>query len=427
MTHLFITVGGSHQPIVTAIRELQPTYVVFFCTGKDPATGKPGSRSEVEGKGNCLKALREDTAPSLPAIPVQCGLAEGTWHVVEVPADDLDAAFCVMAASLHDVTEHDAKLVADYTGGTKSMTAAMVLAALDHGNAQLQSVQGARANLVQVQDGSQYLASSSVANIRFWRDCHLALAGWQHYAWDQSALVLRSIGAPIAAPLKPRWQRAVAISEAFAAWDRFDHHQAWAMLEPYGSVVAQQWPETLNALRILAGRDEARRETAAIWDLWLNAQRRASACRYDDAVARIYRLVEWVAQWQLRVRKEVNTADVPNDLAQRAGIVANRDGRFQAGLHAAWRLLAETGEPFQSFWKAEQGALLDRLQARNHSILAHGTQPVSLGEWTQWQTWLNSSFVPLLRPLMQKSRVSLMDQLPHEYPVAWVRGANGQS
>ncbi len=35
---LLCTVGGSHQPILTAIRERRPAFVLFFCTDKDPGT-----------------------------------------------------------------------------------------------------------------------------------------------------------------------------------------------------------------------------------------------------------------------------------------------------------------------------------------------------------------------------------------------------
>jgi len=42
---LIVTVGGSHQPIVTAISSLQPDRVIFLCS-----TGNRGSESQVIGK-----------------------------------------------------------------------------------------------------------------------------------------------------------------------------------------------------------------------------------------------------------------------------------------------------------------------------------------------------------------------------------------
>lgn len=70
-TILICTVGGSHQPIVSAIQEQQPQHVIFICTDKDPATGRPGSINQIEGKGNCIKANFNDDKPTLPNIPTQ--------------------------------------------------------------------------------------------------------------------------------------------------------------------------------------------------------------------------------------------------------------------------------------------------------------------------------------------------------------------
>ena len=39
---LLRTVGGSHQPIVEAIRSNAPTNVCFFCTDDNPRTGERG-------------------------------------------------------------------------------------------------------------------------------------------------------------------------------------------------------------------------------------------------------------------------------------------------------------------------------------------------------------------------------------------------
>ncbi len=53
---LLCTVGGAHQPIFRAIGTLAPRYVCFFCTDRDPDTGRPGCIVQVTGKGNIIKA-----------------------------------------------------------------------------------------------------------------------------------------------------------------------------------------------------------------------------------------------------------------------------------------------------------------------------------------------------------------------------------
>lgn len=90
---LLCTVGGSHQPILEAIGSTSPAYICFFCTGRDPETNKQGSIDQATGKGNIIKAHREDKKPTLPNIPTQAGLEDDGFEVRKVPADDLDESF----------------------------------------------------------------------------------------------------------------------------------------------------------------------------------------------------------------------------------------------------------------------------------------------------------------------------------------------
>src|SRR5512147_538488 len=90
---LICTVGGSHKPILTAIRQTTPDFVCFICSGKDPATGRPGSDVQITGKGSIIKKSFADDKPTLPNIPTQAGLHEDQYEVVEVLADDLEQAF----------------------------------------------------------------------------------------------------------------------------------------------------------------------------------------------------------------------------------------------------------------------------------------------------------------------------------------------
>jgi len=416
---LFCTVGGSHQPIVTAIKTLRPKRVVFFCTGTDPATGKAGSRQQVEGKGMIIKAAPQDDKPTLPNIPAQCGLPDGSWEVVEVPADDLDAAYGVMRQALAQAgRDEGARLVADYTGGTKTMTAALVLAALDAGNVQLQSVTGARADLIKVRDGTQAAVPTAVEGIRFRHDIHAPLAAWRRYAWDQAADGLTDMTPPQNATLRAFWQRARDVSEAFAAWDRFDHVAALERLSLYEGLVARTLPAHYLALKMLARGKDAAAEGLRIWDLWLNAQRRAADGRYDDAVARVYRLIEWTAQWQLRTKRGWETGNLPREVAVASGIAPNRDGSYQVGLYPAWQLAAaHCGNPLAGFFEDSRLALLDHLRRRNDSILAHGTVPVSKACWQSWAEWLTDKFEPLLKQLLAEVRINdPFPQLPNAYP-----------
>lgn len=292
---LFLTVGGSHQPLVTAIRGLQPARVIFFCT--ESAPGQRGSRSQVDGKGLCIKTRPQDDKPTLPNIPAQCGLEGGSWDIVAVPGDDLDGAYRSMADAIErEAAAHPrARLLADYTGGTKTMSAALVLAALSRGTIELNFVAGARGDLVKVRDGTQMVAPVAMDAIRLEREMTPFLACWQRYAYDEAARGLAALRVPAQPELRNGLMRAIHFSEALSAWDLFDHAAAFDRLGAYDALASNFLGPRWAGLRMLAstGAADARGEGLRIWDLWLNAQRRAAAGRYDDAVARAYRMLEW--------------------------------------------------------------------------------------------------------------------------------------
>jgi CRISPR-associated protein (TIGR02710 family) len=416
---LLATVGGSHQPIVTAIQASRPQHIVFFCTDRDPATGRPGSREQIEGKGLCVKSDPKEEKPTLPNIPTQCALAPDTWEVRIVPADDMDGAFALMRTAMSELRARmpDARLQADYTGGTKTMTAALVLAALES-EIDLSLVTGSRGDLVRVADGTQATASASVERVRLARAMRPYLDAWKRFAYAEAAAGLAALPAPRDARLRPARDRARDLSAALAAWDRFDHLAALKLLDLYAAVAAPALGAWYASLRLLAGEPSSKRTGLLIWDLWLNALRRAADGRHDDAVARLYRVIEWSAQWLLETRAGLHTADLPAEVAAEVGIAPGRDGRFQAGLWSAWQLVAKrVGGASAAFISTQADTMLDHLKRRNESILAHGFAPIGPREWATLQDWFETAFVPMLRECLGEAGVrQTFAQLPREYP-----------
>jgi CRISPR-associated protein (TIGR02710 family) len=157
-----------------------------------------------------------------------------------------------------------------------------------------------------------------------------------------------------------------------------------------------------------------------IYDLWRNAQRRAAQGRYDDAVARVYRLLEWSAQWLLREASGIETVDVPVDkIPAGISLSQNREGKYQAGLFNAWALAAEySGERVAAFWSGEKEHMLDHLQARNHSILAHGFAPLKKASWQRFSDWIEKNLLPMLIEITTEQPYRLRElpvQLPRSF------------
>lgn len=418
---LLCTVGGSHKPILTAITQARPDFVVFFATGPDPATGRPGSLQQVLGKGTPVEERQPDgQVRKLANIPTLAGLAEGTYEAREVAADDLDGAVSVIRATIREVraSHPQAHFIADYTGGTKTMTAALVLAALESEGVELQLVTGARGDLIKVQDGSQARVAVETEGIRLRRAMDNYLGAWDAFNYAEAAAGLDRLAHPSLPRdryLRGDLQIARDLSRAFDAWDRFDHAAALPILEGYRARIGRQAGHLFTFLDLLLARD-ARRRPARLWDLWLNAQRKGAQARYDDAVARLYRLTEGTAQWLLARRGIDTSALDPAHLPPDADLRPTRDGKYKAGLLDAWRLAAHHLDGEVAAFYAQQGEpLRHHLWVRNASILAHGDQPIGPADWAGYSAWVEQHLLPLIAREAQADGLRLHPpQLPRQ-------------
>ena len=423
-TILLCTVGGAHEPILKAINYTSPRYVCFFCTDRDPGTGKQGSIVQVTGKGNVIKANPGDAKPTLSNIPAQAKLDAERFEARTIPADDLDGAFFAMRAAAAELADRFpvARFIADYTGGTKTMTAALVCAALERDNVELQLVAGARPNLDRLQGGTEQAMTASVDRLRIHRSMVLYLRAWRRFAYHEAAEGLTGIRIAADSPDRPRLELARSLSLALAHWDDFEHENALGLLDGYASRVASRFPQMLPTLRLLASANEndARRETARLFDLWLNAERRAKQGRFDDAVARWYRLMEWTAQWQLQTKLDVKTtADFPRDkLPPKLHVAPALDGKIKLGLMNAWKVVKHhLSGPAKVFIDEHEDRLRGLLELRNNSILAHGFEPVKETKWQDLHLWTKESFLPVLRALATEAGLkNEPKQLPTELP-----------
>ncbi|WP_460206309.1 hypothetical protein [Scytonema sp. NUACC21] len=152
---LLVTVGGSFQPIVTAIRSLQPNRVIFLCSD-----GDNGSKSQVIGEGTPCEVRRgTEVIEKLPNIPTQVGLGENFQRdrdliLIQNP-DNLSECYHHAAACIRHLQQQNPEdeIIADYTGGTKTMSAALVLATFDCQIPLYITIANTRENLLPVKRG----------------------------------------------------------------------------------------------------------------------------------------------------------------------------------------------------------------------------------------------------------------------------------
>jgi hypothetical protein len=425
-TALIVTVGGSHQPVLTSIKQQRPDRVYFLCSADQGK--KSGSHVLVNGPGNVIKSDPTRDKPDLPCIAVQAGLDQNRYHVEKEPNfDDLDACYrsAVKLLALARKELPGARLVADYTAGTKSMSAGLVAAVLDDGQCELTVVVGSRIDLVKVVNRTEFVRRVSTSDTQVHRRMAEAHKLAMRYDYAAAGELLRAAAADLAGSSNlDRLQRGIALCRAFDEWDRFEHAAAQDCLEVYQREFVSHW----RFLKSLCGAD---RGHGFEWveDLLRNAERRAAQGRYDDAVGRVYRASELTAQVWLKEQRGVDTGDVDVQRvpeATRAGLERQREegktntpGKIKIGLIQAWDLIAAwPDDPAGALYAPFRKKLLSFLTVRNQSLFAHGFRPISQEDHVRHvpdvQAWLYETMQDALEALGRK-RPAPLEQFPTHF------------
>ena len=322
-----------------------------------------------------------------PNIVAQTGLKPEQYEVVELAEpDSLPECYGRVREALARLGagREGWRRIADYTGGTKTMSVALALAALEAGWG-LSLVTGTRPDLVKVLNGSEMATLINAWEVRARQRLAEARELFNTYAYASAGALLEGLArtGPLSNALQSEVKQWVALCRAFDAWDRFDHARAWQLLESDQRRFVPQW-RFLKALREQATGYEP------VLDLVRNAERRAARGRYDDAVARLYRALEMLAQVRLGEREPpLNTGDL--DVSALPEALRNKyealrdpvDGKVRIGLRQAYDLLADLDDPLGRVWREHKKRALNALKKRNASILAHGSQPLGKGDYEE--------------------------------------------
>lgn len=374
---LLLTVGQTREPLEVALSEHAPDGVVFIASQDSQVT----AALLVREYGSSLK-----------------------HHtlLVEDP-ESLTESYRAGQRALAKALEWEARAVlADLTGGTKPMVAGVMLALSGQG-VTFSCVGGERRDgLGRVESGSERVRLLEDPTVRY------GLREWEGFrrAWNggnfPAALeFLRELLARSLAPSERRFYTHLeGVAEGLVEWDRFRHAVARDRLarhlEPALSI-AEAWGHGAK-VRVLRALEEAREglerllkegnrpSFALLADLLANAQRRAEAGRYDDALARLYRAVELAAEADISQRHGLvlrRPETYPEALASLKGRAGGLRG-LKETLALAFELdvrAGHTGTLAQRLYGDYAQRLQGPLDRRHQSILAHGTKPVSVEDY----------------------------------------------
>lgn len=378
---ILVSVGGAPAPVLHVLRQHRPANVWYFCSegsriNADDIQAQldwhPQARfievKRFEELGPCYRELRR----TIPAI-----LAEKKIHPSEV--------------------------LVDYTGGTKTMSAAVVLAASELFD-QFSYVGGEQREKgglgVTVDGRERVLYQTNPWSDLAIREVERARDLWKGCQFEAAANTLQEVSKHV--PQRLRFEAIAGLADAMAARHRLDFHTAVTGLGPLiGKLPALfdgredhgliEWVK--DALQICVACSKSMPDELFLRELLDNTLRTANQGRFEDAAARLYRAMEMRGQIWLtdatenlfvngRCKKE-NVMKIPDAMKSLPFCQPNIEGGVKLSLEHLYLALAALGH--EKATAIAHDISLDKnsrwriaTENRNASILAHGVQ--SIGE-----------------------------------------------
>ena len=388
------TVGGTPDPLRTSICFHKPSHVIYLASPESRLTIRSGIEDGLEWR-------------------------VGDTHTVTL-ANYQDIVQCVsdmrqgIEEALHAMSlPEDTPLIADITGGTKIMSAALALVMMEFKSRFSYVGGGTRTKngLGIVESGTENVVQDANPwDVLALREVRSLARSFNHAQFADALSTAQDIARNSDDPNRQKFYAAIAeMVHGYMLWDCFDHKaaltklkQAEGRLGPYacGSTRLDGLKSTLqqdiSRLETLQQDAQALKGKAAcagsgtgkafLLDLLGNAQRRAEAGHYDDAVARLYSAIEKCAKIALQMRHGIDNSNVrmdqvPESLQEEWRTLMDAEGVARVGLERSYKLLAALGDPLGTIFLEREKPLMDTLQARNVSLLAHGYVPIDRGKY----------------------------------------------
>lgn len=383
------TVGGSPAPLRTCICEHRPSHVIYLASPQSRVTIRKDIEDGLEWKiGDTHIVTLSDFQDMVKCVEeMRRGIAEGLAQM-GLPEDTL--------------------LIADITGGTKIMSAALALVMMEF-KSRFSYVAGTsrtKAGLGIVEPGSEFVKQDANPwDVLALREARSLAYAFNHAQFADALAIAQTLTENLHNDKKKFYGAITDMVKGYMLWDTFNHKKALAHLSqaqdrlaPY-AVGNTRLKELLAILKRDVERvEQLQRDAAALqsktfaqgdtpgraylMDLLGNAQRCAAAGHYDDAVARLYSAIEKCAKAALWARHGIDNAhvtleQVPEPLREEWSSLMDEQGVARVGLERSYQLLAALDDPLGKAFLAQEKALNAALQSRNTSLLAHGYMPIS--------------------------------------------------
>jgi len=378
---MIITVGTGRtgediaHAICVSIKQQNPDYIVFLKTRETDERTMPFIRKNAILDQRQYQEIELSNPDDIEKIVVEC-----------------QAAIAALRKKGYGIQD----MVADYTSGTKAMSAGLTIAAIKGNVGALVYVTGERDEGGRVMPGTERPISLEPNRIKADALFQDAMRLFNIYQYDACLETLSKAERLLAYPVFiDKVNSLETLATAYMSWDKFHITNAFHLLKEFKKdKFLKEWgieSQIKNNKQALYQEKENTFCEERMVDLLENARRRGEAeKKYDDAVARLYRLCEYIAQCYISRRNlyrktgsDVDTSDLDisilpgNFQAKYEKYRDAKDGKVKLPLYASYNLLFYLDELPGKYFFEDEKKMKKLIGLRNTSILAHGFNPIS--------------------------------------------------
>lgn len=395
---LILSVGGSISPLIFSIKHHAPENIIFFAS----------KESETQIEEILTQIIQQEIKP------------KNHEKIITLSAEDLNICLSSLLTKLPEILSRwnvsPEELIVDYTGGTKSMSSALVLATVE-GTTTFSYIGGKARNkdgLGVVIDGKEKMLRINnpwdELAIEEKKKINLLFNSGRYYLAKETAE--RAKG-KVSVKEKPFFEMISILIDSYRLWDSFEYAEARNKMGKaiHDLKMCCAKLDLSNHLSLLLEHVRKNHEFLSqiesgknqILDLLSNAKRRAeNEARYDDAIVRIYRAIEKSAQMELKEKCNLDASDIKIELLPQSikeeikqKYFNERKNKIQTPLYGSFHILKaiekEKGEKGlgHRFFEKERELNNSIIENRNLSIIVHGEKPLDKGKFERaWNSVL---------------------------------------
>jgi len=280
---LILAVGtgaGVESGIAGSIKENDTDFIVFLVTEE--------SKKTIERIENIRKKKFDAKDCTLKIIKNEND-AEGCYEIAREAIKELKKEF--------------KNIRADFTSGTKAMTGGLILAAVAEETLSLSYVMGKRDEKTgRVISGTERIYTiPSPVKILCDAKKDMLMKMFNRYQFDECLKIIEDVKSKTGdEQVLKDFLVLEKLASSYSCWDKFNHKDALEFLRKHDNSLLNI--EKNKKFLLEMERNSYKDQKLLIADLLNNAERRFEEGKYDDAVARLYRTMELIAQYRLRMK-----------------------------------------------------------------------------------------------------------------------------